>query len=71
MTEDKQSILNKLMYISMNKTHTDIALYIYEKYKHEFKCSSIAHSRWYHYKNHHWVPNERGNSLKHIISSEI
>jgi P4 family phage/plasmid primase-like protien len=63
--------LSRLMYISMNKTHTDIANYIYEKYKHEFKCSSIAHSKWYHYKNHRWVPNERGNGLKRRIGDKV
>ena len=63
--------LSRLMYISMNKTHTDIAVYIYEKYKHEFKCSSIAHTKWYHYKNHRWVPNERGNGLKRRIGAEV
>ncbi len=63
--------LDRLMYISMNKTHTDIALYIYEKYKHEFKCSSISYNNWYHYKNHRWVPNERGHLLKKRIGADI
>ena len=69
--EISRDSLSRLMYISMNKTHTDISLYIYEKYKHEFKCSSIAHAKWYHYKNHRWVPNERGNGLKRRIASDV
>ena len=69
--EISRDSLGKLMYYSMNKTHTDIARYIYEKLKHEFKCSSIAHGRWYHYMNNRWVHNERGNNLKKKISSEV
>jgi P4 family phage/plasmid primase-like protien len=69
--EISKESLSRLMYVSMNKTHTDIAMYIYEKYKHEFKCSSIAHARWYHYKSHRWVINERGNSLRRKIASDV
>lgn len=69
--EISRDSLSRLMYVSMNKTHTDIASYIYEKFKHEFKCSSIAHSRWYQYKQHRWVYNERGSGLKKKISSDV
>jgi P4 family phage/plasmid primase-like protien len=69
--EISRDSLGKLMYCSMNKTHSDIARYIYEKLKHEFKCSSISHSKWYHYMNNRWVHNERGNNLKKKISSEV
>jgi hypothetical protein len=79
MREDNQSkyreitrdSLGKLLYVSTNQTHTDVARYIYEKYKHEFKCSSITHSRWYHYYNNKWNLNDRGNDLKKKISSEV
>ncbi len=63
--------LGKLMYSSMSQTHTDVARYIFEKYKHEFKCSSITHGRWYHYSNNKWNLNERGNELKRKISSDV
>ncbi len=63
--------LGKLMFFSTNQTHTDVARYIYEKYKHEFKCSSINHSRWYYYYNNKWNLNEKGNELKKKISSEV
>jgi len=69
--EISRDSLSKLMYLSMNKTHTDISRYVFEKYKHEFKCSSIAHGRWYHYKNNRWVQNERGNDLRKKISAEV
>jgi phage/plasmid-associated DNA primase len=71
MTENKQSILDNLMFNSTKKQYTDIARYVYEKYKHEFKCSSITNEVWYHYKNHRWVPNERGYSLKKLIRTEV
>jgi len=61
----------QLMVRSLNQSHTDVARYIYEKYKHEFKCSSLANHRWYHYKSHRWMLNERGNALKKKISAEI
>jgi len=71
MFEDKQTILGKLMFFSTNQTHTDVARYVYEKYKHEYKCSSIAYNRWYYYKNHRWVQNDRGYELKKKMSSEV
>jgi len=61
----------QIMIRSLNKSHTDVARYIYEKYKHEFKCSSIANHRWYQYRNHRWVLNEKGNALKKKISAEV
>ena len=63
--------LGKLLYASTNQTHTDVARYIYEKFKHEFKCSSINNDRWYHYNNNKWNLNEKGNELKKKISSEV
>jgi P4 family phage/plasmid primase-like protien len=63
--------LGKLLYVSTNQTHTDVARYIYEKYKHEFKCSSITNDLWYHYKDNKWNLNEKGNELKKKISSEV
>jgi P4 family phage/plasmid primase-like protien len=73
MSENKQSILDNLMFNSTKKqyTDTDIARYVYEKYKHEFKCGSIAYNKWYHYNNHRWVSNERGYSLKKLIITEV
>jgi P4 family phage/plasmid primase-like protien len=67
----KREQLSKLMFNSTNQTHTDVARYIYEKYKYEFKCSSISHGRWYYYNNHRWVLNERGNELKKKMSYEV
>jgi P4 family phage/plasmid primase-like protien len=61
----------QIMIRSLNKSHTDVARYIYEKYKHEFKCSSITNHRWYQYRNHRWVLNEKGNALKKKISAEV
>jgi P4 family phage/plasmid primase-like protien len=63
--------LGKLLYASTNQTHTDVARYIHQKYKHEFKCSSINNDRWYHYSNNKWNLNEKGNELKKKISSEV
>ncbi len=73
MTENKQSILDNLMFNSTKKQYTDsdIARYVYEKYKHEFKCGTITYNKWYHYKNHRWVSNERGSGLKRRISYEV
>ena len=69
--EISRDSLTRFMYLSMNKSHTDITRYIYEKYKHEFKCASISHNQWYQYKKHKWNPNDRGNALKLKISSEV
>ncbi len=53
--------------ISLNMEPKDIARYIYEKYKREFKYSG---NTWYHYINHRWVENEHGILLKNKIKDE-
>lgn len=49
----------------------DIKRYIYEKYKHQFKCFSITQNKWYHYMNHRWVLNDHGYALKRLIARDF
>jgi P4 family phage/plasmid primase-like protien len=69
--ETENLILNNLLNKSINQSHNDVALYIFEKYKNEFKCSSITQVRWYHYNNHKWNLSEKGIDFKKKISGEI
>lgn len=49
----------------------DIALVIYEKFKHDFICSSIKNRGWYLYKNHRWIKCEEGYLLKMKMSTDL
>lgn len=51
--------------------HYDIAKAMYEKYSHEFVCSSTKFKTWYKFKTPVWVEIEEGIDLKKKISTEI
>ena len=53
------------------KTEFDIARVLYHMYKDTFCCSSIKNKFWYEFKNHRWRENERGTSLRYLISTEL
>ena len=54
---------------SKSCTTTDVAVVVYEMYRHQYKCVSIKLNIWYEYLNHRWVENEHGISLISQISS--
>lgn len=49
----------------------DIAKLLYQLYKDEFKCVSVKSNIWYQYKNHRWVRNDSGVTLRQSISEEL
>ena len=49
----------------------NIALYIFSKYKHEFKCTSIKNKKWFVKINDNWKEIENGYLLYTRISNEI
>jgi len=53
------------------KTEFDIARVLYHMYKDSFCCSSIKNKFWYEFRNHRWHENERGTSLRYLISTEV
>lgn len=56
---------------SLNMTHHDIAQVIYQKYKHEFVCSSSKKKAWFQFKNHRWHSLDDNVELKRKISTEV
>ena len=55
---------------SLEGCHNDIARVLYEDYKNEFICGSVANKTWYQFKNHIWEEVEEGTTLREKISSE-
>ncbi len=68
--EDNKTKYEEIMHEHL-KDFKDIKRYIYEKYKHQFKCFSITQNKWYHYMNHRWILNDRGYALKRLIAHDF
>jgi P4 family phage/plasmid primase-like protien len=49
----------------------DLANVLYQLYKHEFVCVSVKSNIWYQYKNHRWIENDSGTTLRKAISVEL
>jgi P4 family phage/plasmid primase-like protien len=49
----------------------DIATVLYHLKKGQFKCISVKNNVWVQYKNHRWVKNECGTSLRKMISDDL
>jgi P4 family phage/plasmid primase-like protien len=61
--------LNRLIEISIKTpTHTDIAKVLFRLYEYEFRYSD---QDWYKFKEHLWVKENDGYSLRMIISNEL
>lgn len=69
--EYHQNRIEKLVKNGLKCNHSVIADLIIEKYKFRFKCASVKHKEWYEFKNHRWVPNDGGYTIRNIISNEI
>jgi P4 family phage/plasmid primase-like protien len=63
--------INKLLDEGDIKTDFDVATIIYEYYKHEFVCASIAKKTWFQFYNHKWNRIEDGYGLSLKISREM
>ena len=42
-----------------------------EIFKDRFICVSISKNIWYEFRDHRWVENDSGNSLRMAISKEL
>jgi P4 family phage/plasmid primase-like protien len=49
----------------------DIATVLYHLKKSQFKCISVKNNIWALFKNHRWVKNECGTSLRKMISDDL
>lgn len=52
-------------------TDTDITKVLYQMYKSEFVCVSIKHNKWYRLKNHMWIENDAGTTLRKAVSGQL
>ena len=49
----------------------DIAVVLFNLFKDEFVCPSVKGNLWYQYKNHRWMENDSGTTLRKFISTEL
>ena len=54
-----------------NGSDTDLAILTKHLFKGEYCCVSIKHNKWYRFKNHRWVENDCGTSLRSELSKKI
>lgn len=52
-------------------TDYDLAQVLYALKKGEFVCDSVKNNTWHQFKNHRWVLNDSGTSLRNTISKEM
>lgn len=52
-------------------TDSDIANVLHQMYKSEFVCVSVKNNIWYRLKNHLWIENDSGTSLRKAISTQL
>ena len=53
------------------QTEFDLASVLYQLFKDRFICVSISKNIWYEFRDHRWVENDSGNSLRMAISKEL
>ena len=53
------------------QTEFDLASVLYQLFKDRFICVSISKNVWYEFRDHRWVENDSGNSLRMAISKEL
>tara|TARA_R110002072_G_scaffold250658_1_gene409400 strand:- start:44 stop:2884 length:2841 start_codon:yes stop_codon:yes gene_type:complete len=49
----------------------DLATVLFHLYKDRFICVSVKNNMWYEYRNHKWIENDSGNTLRMKISTEM
>jgi len=52
-------------------TDSDIANVLHQMYKSEFVCVSVKNNIWYSLKNHLWIENDSGTTLRKAISTHL
>ena len=57
--------------LKLDGTHHDIAMALFEKYDHEFVCSSISFQSWFQFIDNTWKKIDAGFTLRSKISTEI
>lgn len=53
------------------QTEFDIATVLYQLFKDRYICVSISKNCWYEFRDHRWVENDSGNSLRMSISKDL
>jgi len=52
-------------------TEWDVAQVLYQLYKDEYRCASLKHKIWYHFRNHRWREIDSGTTLRYSISKTL
>lgn len=52
-------------------TDYDLALVLRQMKKDEFVCANVETNNWYQYRDHRWIENDSGTSLRMMISTDL
>jgi P4 family phage/plasmid primase-like protien len=63
--------INDLIKKAETGSHADIAMIVYEMYKHSYKCVSIKKNIWFEFQGHKWVKIDSAYTLANKISDEL
>ncbi len=66
-----RSDLLKLIKISLNGTHHDVAKVVYHMYKYDYVCASIRNKCWYEFRDHRWRQSDCAYTLRMKMSTDI
>jgi P4 family phage/plasmid primase-like protien len=69
--EFHQSELKSYIENSITGTSADVAKVVYEKFKYQYCCASVQHKAWYEFREHRWVPIEKGWTLFRKLNEDI
>lgn len=57
--------------IALFGTQRDIATVLHKMFNQEFTCADIKTRCWYHYRDHHWVDDQEGRTLRNYMSEKL
>lgn len=65
--------ISKLMSVSLNASHYDIARVVHKMYQFQYVCvkDDKNNAIWYQFKNHRWTDCEGGTDLRLKLSTEV
>ena len=66
-----RSDLMKLIKVSLNGTHHDVAKVVYHLYKYDYVCASIRNKCWYEFRDHRWRQSDCAYTLRMKMSTDI
>jgi P4 family phage/plasmid primase-like protien len=69
--EYEKTALQSYILKSQSQTTQDVATVVFNRYRYDYKCTSLKHGTWYEFRNHRWFQIDCGVSLRKRIGNEV